>query len=113
MRDGKMERALGATSLGIGIAELFAPVWVDKTLGVEDHPVLTRILGVRDVVTGIGTLARPHAPLWSYSRLMGDVLRIAVLGVALRSSHRRAVVLGALGAIVAVGVLNGLATRRL
>jgi hypothetical protein len=112
MRDGKMERALGATSLGIGLAELFAPYWIDRTLGVTRHPLLTRILGARDVVSGIGTLARPHSPVWNYSRVMGDVLRITVLGIALRSSHRRAAVLGALGAILAIGVLDSLAVRR-
>ena len=112
MFDGKMTRALGAASVGIGVAELVAPHWIDKQLGVKDHPVITRVLGARDVIAGIGSLAQPERQLWNIGRIAGDVARVALLGAAIKSSKRRAIVLGALGVIVALGVLDGLTARK-
>ena len=112
MFDGKMARALGATSIGIGVAELLAPHWLDKKLGVRDHPVITRVLGARDIIAGVGSVAQPERRLWSVGRLAGHVARATLLGVAVKRSRRRAILLGALGAIVAIGVLDGLTARK-
>ena len=112
MFDGKMTRALGATSVGIGVAELVAPHWIDKQLGVKDHPVITRVLGARDIVAGIGSIAQPERNMWTFGRIAGHVARVALLGAAIKNSRKRAVVLGALGVIVAIGVLDSLTARK-
>ncbi len=111
MVDGKASRALGVASIGLGAAEVLAPRWIDRKLGIKDHPTVTRVIGVRDVISGIGTLARPTSAGWGFARLAGDVVRIALLGASIKASRRRALVLGALGAIVVIGVLDALTTR--
>jgi hypothetical protein len=111
MMDGKFQRVLGVASIGIGAAELFAPRWIDRKLGAKDHPIFTRVLGVRDVVSGVGTIARPENPIWSFARVAGDIARVAALGAALETSRKRALVLGALGVIAAIGVLDALSAR--
>lgn len=111
MVDGKASRVLGFASIGLGAAEVFAPRWIDRKLGIKDHPVVTRVVGVRDVISGIGTVAAPESPIWGFARLAGDVLRVGLLGASVKASRRRALVLGALGAIVVLGVLDALTTR--
>jgi hypothetical protein len=112
MLNGKTQRALGITSIGIGAVELFATRWIDRKLGVKDHPLITRVLGVRDVVSGVGTLVRPSNPMWSFARVAGDIARLALLAAALETSKKRAVVLGALGAIVAIGIFDAITARQ-
>jgi hypothetical protein len=111
MLNGKFQRALGVASIGIGATELFATRWIDRKLGVKNHPVVTRVLGVRDVVSGVGTLARPNNPMWSFARVAGDIARIALLAATLETTRKRALVLGALGAVVAVTIFDAMSAR--
>ncbi len=111
MVDGKASRALGFASIGLGAAEVLAPRWIDRKLGLREHPVVTRVVGVRDVISGIGTVAHPASAAWGFARLAGDALRAGLLGASVKASRRRALVLGALGVIVALGILDALTTR--
>jgi len=79
-------KALGWTSLALGAAEIFATKWVEKQIGVKHHEVLIRAFGAREIAAGITILNNPGlnktmtAGLWS--RVFGDVLDLAALGVA-------------------------------
>ena len=96
-------RALGWTSIALGAAVIAAPGWLDRQLGVSPGPTLWRALGARELASAAGILARrdPTAGLWS--RVAGDAMDLALLGVAARASRRRG------GVAVAAAMVAGLA----
>jgi hypothetical protein len=111
--NGNLSRALGIAGIGIGLAEIAAPRWISKRLGVKVRPNLLRVMGAREIASGAGILGRRNAAPGQWSRVIGDVLDVALLGVAAVESRKRTVVLGVLGAVVAIGVLDWIAARRL
>src|SRR4051794_38053509 len=87
IQDGS--KTLGLASLGIGLTELAAPRFVENMLGLDDrqsHRGILQILGVRELMHGIGILTAKHgngeltSGVWA--RVAGDVLDTALLGVA-------------------------------
>ena len=78
-------RGLGLVSLVIGGTEIAAPKQVSRLLGV-DGPVTTdvlRTLGVREIAHGIDILTHRDDPtVGVWSRVAGDVLDGALLGIA-------------------------------
>jgi hypothetical protein len=115
MTNGKQDvssRALGWTSVGIGLTEIAAPQWIQDQLGVEDHKALLRALGIRELISGWSILsgALPTAGLWS--RVLGDIMDLALIGAASRNSKRR-VGIAVAGAMVAgITLLDALAAQR-
>lgn len=111
-------RGLGALSLGLGLAELLAPRPVARLVGLRDDRATTtilRILGIREIASGIGLLARPSSgPLWS--RVVGDAVDAALLTRALVSGRSRPHLgraLAATAAVLGVAALDGLTAARL
>jgi len=81
--------ALALASVGIGLTELTAPRFVESMLGLDDrqtHRGILQVLGVRELLHGIGILTAKHgngkltSSLWA--RVAGDALDSALLGVA-------------------------------
>jgi len=106
-RGDLLARGLGWFSIGLGMAEILAPRQLSRWIGVEEHPTLMRMLGVRETLSGIGILAqeRPEAALWS--RVAGDGMDLALLGSALASgSADKAKVLAATAAVAGVTALD-------
>jgi hypothetical protein len=108
-----MSRALGIAGMGIGLAELIAPNFVSKTLGIKPSPRLLRALGAREVASGIGIVARHNPTPAQWTRVMGNVIDIALLGLALPRSTQRKAVLGALGAVLAISAIDLITARQL
>jgi hypothetical protein len=108
-----MSRALGIAGMGIGVAELFAPQWLSTQLGIKHRPRLLRALGARELASGVGIVARHNPTPAQWTRVMGDVVDVALLGLAARESRKRNVALGVLGAVVAISVLDFITARRL
>ena len=80
--EDRLARALGWFSIGLGLAELFAPRRVTETLGMEGHETLVRAFGAREIVSGIMSLSvDKNAGLWA--RVGGDGLDAAALLSAL------------------------------
>ena len=113
MSDMQAARALGWTSIGLGLTEIAAPRWLGNQLGVGDQRGVLRALGARELLSGAGILARrdPTAGLWA--RVAGDVMDLALLGAATRRSTRRRGVAGAIAAVSAIGGLDLLYAQRL
>ncbi len=122
MSDGsagsQLAKGLGWFSLGLGIAELAAPRMVARAIGIEaaDGRAATtlRAMGAREIAAGLGVLARPQhaAPMWS--RVIGDVIDLSLLGYALggrRVDRKR--FFGAVVAVLGVTALDVFATQRL
>ena len=55
--DRQLGQILGWFSVGLGLAELLAPRAVGRAIGVGDHPAIMRMIGVREIVTGLGMLS--------------------------------------------------------
>jgi uncharacterized membrane protein len=83
----KLARGLGWFSLGLGLAELLAPRAVARMAGVRGRNAgMIRLFGLREIAHGVAIFAqgeRPAAAVWS--RVAGDALDLAALGVAFAS----------------------------
>jgi hypothetical protein len=108
-----MSRALGVAGMGLGLAELIAPQWLSTQLGIKHRPRLLRAMGAREVASGVGIVARHNPTPAQWTRVIGDVIDIALLGLAVRESRKRKAVFGALGAVLVIGALDFITARRL
>ncbi|OBG58000.1 MULTISPECIES: SRPBCC family protein [unclassified Mycobacterium] len=98
-------KALGCASFALGLSELVVPEKVAALAGVDDtarsRPVI-RALGARECGHGVALLGGPQKMVWT--RVVGDVLDMALLvaGVAARGPGRRRQ--GAISAVVLAGI---------
>lgn len=109
-------RGLGIASIGIGLTELMAPQKVESMLGLEDRPLhqgILRVLGVREIMDGVSILTekKPAAGMWS--RVAGDVLDTALLGVAARKTRNPKSFAAVSAMVMAIGLADLLCARRL
>lgn len=85
MNSAQFSRSLGWFSIGLGLVELLAPRKLARGIGVgEEHERAIRLLGARELGSGLGILARPKPTVFMWSRVAGDVMDLSLLGVALR-----------------------------
>ena len=79
---------LGWFSIGLGVAEVFAPEAVARLIGINErrHRGLLRAYGVRELAAGMGILGRPKPTYWMWNRVIGDTIDLASLGRAMRSA---------------------------
>jgi hypothetical protein len=95
MNDLQAARALGWASLGIAAAEAFAHRQVsDDLLGTDDHPTLMKALAAREAAAGVTILSQtavtPTLAAGLWSRVAGDALDLALLGLAAARTRRPA-----------------------
>jgi uncharacterized membrane protein len=83
----QLARGLGWFSIGLGLAELLAPRAMAKISGVRgENAGLIQLYGIREIASGVAIFTqgeRPAKALWS--RVAGDALDLASLGMALAS----------------------------
>lgn len=108
MPEEKLATALGWFSIGLGLAEVFAPKGVARLIGVKgDHPILLRAFGLREITSGIGILTNRRPAGWMWSRVAGDALDLTMLAAALLSpGTKKANLLGATTAVLGVTALD-------
>src|SRR4051812_15939548 len=83
MNAAQFSRSLGWFSIGLGATELFAPRFLARSIGVsDDHDRLIRVLGLREISSGLGLLARPRPTGFAWSRVAGDIMDLSLLGAA-------------------------------
>ena len=112
----KIARGLGWFSIGLGLAEIAAPRGLAKLIGIRgDYSGLLRMLGAREITSGIGLLTRrqPNAN-WMWSRVGGDAIDLALLGAAfkLKKSNRNKLAI-ATAAVAGVTALDAICSQRL
>lgn len=78
--DHHMGKGLGWFSIGLGLAEIVAPNTVARMIGVPPSPTTLRIVGIREILSGVGLLTQPDASGWRWTRVAGDVMDLALLG---------------------------------
>ncbi|WP_460840717.1 SRPBCC family protein [Noviherbaspirillum agri] len=106
-RAAQLAKALGWFSIGLGLAQLLAPRGVSRLVGTQQHPRLVRALGTREILSGVGILSQRQSSNWLWTRVAGDAMDLALLGMAARSpqSRRRRINL-ATAAVAGVAVLD-------
>jgi len=110
----KLARSLGWFSIGLGIAEVLAPRRVANAAGTNNHSAWIRAFGVREIVSGVGILTNPRPTRWVWSRVGGDLLDLAALGVALKTSRNdRATTAASFAAVAGITALDVIAARRI
>lgn len=112
----KLARGLGWFSIGLGLAELFAPRLVARVCGGDGtHTGLIRFYGLREIAAGLMIFSGAKKPVMGmWSRVAGDALDMATLGAAaLSPSTNKAGVTFAAANVAAVGALDYLCARQL
>jgi uncharacterized membrane protein len=85
----RLTQSLGWFSIALGAAEVLAPQAVARAIGMDEneHATLLRTYGLRELAAGVGILTRPKPTYWMWNRVLGDMMDLATLGKAMRSSH--------------------------
>lgn len=83
-----LARGLGWFSVAIGAAAVLAPRAVASLAGVgRGGGSLMRSAGVRELANGVGILSQRNPAPWLWSRVVGDVVDLALLATALRPGN--------------------------
>jgi uncharacterized membrane protein len=108
LQQQQFARALGWFSVGLGAAELLFPNSVARLIGLKRrHRTLFRLFGLRELAAGVGILSESKYPAWVTSRVAGDALDLACLGLALATpSNKQGRVMAATAAVVGVTALD-------
>ena len=108
-----LARFLGWFSIGLGTAEIAAPRALAKLTGVPHRPFLLRLLGLREIMSGVGILRKDEPAPWLWSRVAGDAMDLALLGAALSSPQSsKPKVAAATVAVLGVTALDALSSRQ-
>jgi hypothetical protein len=108
---------LGAFSVGLGLAELLAPRVVARWIGVSESAIAARVLrglGIREIANGVCLFVRPSSSVWLWSRVIGDLMDLALLGEEFRlprTKHAR--LAAAVAAVLGVTAVDALSAVQL
>lgn len=81
---------LGWLSLGLGLAQLLAPRFVARVAGVKSRPdVAMRVIGAREIASGVGILTSARPGLFAWMRVAGDAVDLALLGAQMMKPRAR------------------------
>ena len=112
-----LSSGLGWFSVGLGLAQIAMPDRVAQLAGIEptpDNVRLMRSMGMRELTSGVGILTQPMPDKWLWGRVVGDVLDLAMLGVALGGEkNQRGRTVAATLAVLGVTGLDILAAKEL
>ena len=113
----RLATGLGWFSIGLGVAELVAPRAVARGIGLKGRgptPTLTRLCGLRELAAGVGILSERRPATWVWSRVVGDVMDLALLaaGFAGRGTNRGRLAV-ATAAVAGVTVVDALCAQQL
>lgn len=83
--DRRLSVVLGVLSIALGVTNLAVPREVARFIGVcADGQTQTalRIVGIREIVSGIGIFRQPKPSGWAWTRVAGDVMDLSLLSNA-------------------------------
>ncbi|MFJ8832014.1 SRPBCC family protein [Micromonospora aurantiaca] len=98
-------------SVGLGVAQLAAPDTVRRISGVDDSAasrVMVPLVGARELVHAAGLLTSRRKGVWAWTRVVGDAMDLASLGMAVarRGGRRRRRLVGVTGAVLGITMLD-------
>ncbi|MBA4148724.1 MAG: SRPBCC family protein [Verrucomicrobia bacterium] len=103
-------------SIGLGLAQILAPRRMAQTVGMKKSKsnTLMRMLGAREITSGIGILTQRKTSKWLLARVAGDAMDLAILGSAFSSKRSdRNRVIAATAAVAGVSALDLYCSRQL
>jgi uncharacterized membrane protein len=105
----RLATGLAWFSIGLGLAEVFAPKGLAKLIGVNgNHVTLFRFLGLREIASGVGILTNRRPAGWLWSRVAGDAMDLSLLTAAMTAKKsnktRLAVATAAVAGVSALDV---------
>jgi uncharacterized membrane protein len=110
----RLARSLGWLSLGLGLTKLVTPRTIARVTGLNSKHGVIRLLGLREILHGVSILnsPKPIGPLWS--RVLGDIIDLAVLrkGAASPNASRGPLIVTA-AVVAGVTVLDFKASQSL
>lgn len=111
----QLANGLGWFSIGLGLAEVFAPRAIAKISGVKGNDALIRLFGLREIASGIAIFMQGKKPTTAvWSRVAGDALDLAALGKAFASpDSSKGRVAFATANVLAVTALDVLCAQKL
>jgi hypothetical protein len=115
MNTRNMARALGWFSIGLGLTELLATKRVADYLGMEDRTGLLRFYALREIASGVAILSRDNPAPGVWSRVGGDAIDLAPIGMAMRqnSDEERNHLMIAAAAVAGITLLDFLSAKSL
>jgi uncharacterized membrane protein len=113
----RVANGLGWFSIGLGLAGVLAPAKLTRIIGLKGRgvsKVVARVVGVRELAAGIGILTEPRPARWVWSRVVGDVMDLAVLGIGFTGRRvRRGRLALATVAVAGVTVVDAVCAQQL
>ncbi|WP_445620932.1 hypothetical protein ACUN8C_03570 [Kushneria sp. Sum13] len=101
----RLARLIGWTGVGLGLAELFMPERITRSLGIEGREHWVRACGVRQILTGMGALSDHPGPALK-ARVVGNALDLAALAWVRREPQAHQANIN--GTMLALGVATAL-----
>ncbi len=83
---------LGWFGIAVGVTAVAAPRLVARVIGVRPSRTtdrLLRLVGGRELASGIGLVRRPGSATWTWLRVAGDVMDLTLLGSAFTARRTR------------------------
>ena len=101
---------MGVFSYALGISQVLRPGSVNRLMGIPDHNpnhAVTRVIGIREIVTGTGVLFGRNTGGWMWGRVAGDVMDVSIVvgQLAGRLGTREKLIVSAV-VLSAIGVLD-------
>lgn len=115
--NGGLTQALGWFSVGIGVAQLLAPRAMAHATGVAGRTGWMRLVGIREIAAGVGILSTRKPAGWLWTRVAGDAMDLALLGLVAgasgtRKRRRVALATAAVAGVAALDVLTSVRQSR-
>jgi uncharacterized membrane protein len=114
-RTQRLADGLALVSLGLGLAEVFAPAAMARFVGVRDRRSARRamiLMGLRELACGVGLMTARRRGPWLWLRVGGDLVDLAVLRSWKGSWRNDGLRLtGSMAAVASIGVLDAIAAR--
>jgi uncharacterized membrane protein len=86
----RLAKGLGWFSVGLGLAELLAPRAIANITGVsKERTGLIRLYGLREIASGLTIFAQKKPAEGVWSRVAGDAMDLASLGMAFTSPNAK------------------------
>lgn len=111
----RVAQGLGWFSIALGVSQMVAPRALERLIGVtHGDGTAMRILGAREIVTGIGLLGARRSAWWTAARLAGDAIDLALLALEMTKEENDRTRLAVTAAnVLGVAALDAWATKTL
>jgi uncharacterized membrane protein len=114
-QEEQLARGLGWFSIGLGLAEVFAPKGVAKLIGARGKRTgLIRVYGLREIAAGLGILTQRRPAAWVWARVAGDAVDLASLAASFASPKAdRGRLMAATASVIGVTALDVICAQQL